>query len=189
MKRCCVAILIGFLIVPFMVSELTAADKKAKQIKNIHKMRDKTLKALYKVQPGAQSEIAKAEGYGVFDLFSLKIFVGGSTSGKGIVVDNSTKRETFMKMMRIGAGLGMGIKDFRWVFVFETREALNDFINSGWEFGASASAAVKDEKSGGALEGAMSVAPGIWVYQLTKKGLSLEAMVGGTKYWKDGNLN
>jgi hypothetical protein len=29
----------------------------------------------------------------------------------------------------------------------------------------------------------------VWMYQLTDKGLPLEATVKGTKYWKDSNLN
>ena len=40
-----------------------------------------------------------------------------------------------------------------------------------------------------ALQGALAVAPGVWMYQLTDKGLALEATVKGTKYWKDSDLN
>jgi hypothetical protein len=35
----------------------------------------------------------------------------------------------------------------------------------------------------------MSVAPGIWLYQLTDDGLALELTAKGTKYYKDGDLN
>ena len=33
--------------------------------------------------------------------------------------DNKTKKATYMKMVEIQAGLGMGIKKFRLVWVFE----------------------------------------------------------------------
>jgi len=33
------------------------------------------------------------------------------------------------------------------------------------------------------------VSPGVWVYQLTEKGLALEATLQGTKYSKDDDLN
>jgi len=36
-----------------------------------------------------------------------------------------------MKMISAGAGLGMGVKDYRVVFVFETDKALDRFLNSG----------------------------------------------------------
>ena len=39
------------------------------------------------------------------------------------------------------------------------------------------------------MQGALSVSPGVWIYQLTDKGLAVEATVKGTKYWKDEALN
>jgi hypothetical protein len=38
-------------------------------------------------------------------------------------------------------------------------------------------------------EGAISVAPGVWVYQLTETGLALQATLQGTKYYKNDDLN
>ena len=38
-----------------------------------------------------------------------------------------------MKMISAGAGLGMGVKDYRVIFAFENQEALTKFLNSGWE--------------------------------------------------------
>jgi hypothetical protein len=35
----------------------------------------------------------------------------------------------------------------------------------------------------------MSVAPGVWLYQLTDTGLALELTAKGTKYYKDTGLN
>ena len=39
------------------------------------------------------------------------------------------------------------------------------------------------------LAGALSVSPGVWMYQLTDKGLAAELAVKGTKYSKDSDLN
>jgi len=44
-------------------------------------------------------------------------------------------------------------------------------------------------EEGAAAQGAMSVAPGVWMYQLTDSGVAVEATVKGTKYWKDEELN
>jgi hypothetical protein len=38
-------------------------------------------------------------------------------------------------------------------------------------------------------QGALSVSPGVWMDQLTDKGLALEATVKGTRYWKDTGLS
>jgi lipid-binding SYLF domain-containing protein len=81
------------------------------------------------------------------------------------------------------------VKKFQVVFVFETADKLDAFINQGWEFGGQTTAAATAGDQGAALQGALSVSPGVWMYQLTDKGLALEATVKGTKYWKDVDLN
>jgi hypothetical protein len=39
------------------------------------------------------------------------------------------------------------------------------------------------------LQGAISVSPGVWVYQITDQGLALDATLKGTKYYKNDDLN
>ncbi len=167
-----------------------ASKEEIKQEKDdIRKMAKETLVRLYKVQPSAQKTVSKSSGYAVFSNFGMKIFVAGGGSGKGIVIDNKTKKETFMNMAELQAGIGMGIKKFRLVWVFENHKDVTEFINSGWEFGGQTSAAAKAGDEGGAFAGAMSVSPGIWLYQLTDDGLALELTGKGTKYYKDDDLN
>jgi lipid-binding SYLF domain-containing protein len=156
---------------------------------DLRKMAKETLTRLYKVQPAAKKAVSKSAGYAVFSNFGMKIFVAGGGSGKGILIDNKTKKETFMKMAELQAGIGMGIKKFRLVWVFENHKDVTEFINSGWEFGGQTSAAAKLSDEGGAFAGAMSVSPGIWLYQLTDDGLALELTGKGTKYYKDDDLN
>jgi len=54
---------------------------------------------------------------------------------------------------------------------------------------AQADAAAKAGEKGGAYSGAVEVAPGVWVYQITKNGLALQLTLQGTKYYKDDDLN
>ncbi len=156
---------------------------------DIRKMAKETLARLYKVQPSTKKSISKSAGYGVFSNFGMKIFFAGSGKGKGIVFDNKTKKQTFMKMFELQAGIGLGVKKFRLVWIFENRKDLTDFINSGWELGGQTSVAAKMDDQGSAFAGAMSVSPGVWLYQLTDEGLALELTAKGTKYYKDDELN
>jgi len=160
-----------------------------KEQDDIRNMSKETLSQLYKVQSSAKEVISKAAGYAVFSNFGMKILVAGSGSGKGMAIDNKTKKETFMKMVELQAGLGFGVKKFRVVWVFESQQDLENFINSGWELGGQTSVAAKAGDKGGAFAGAMSVKPGVWIYQLTDKGLALELTAKGTKYYKDKDLN
>jgi lipid-binding SYLF domain-containing protein len=144
---------------------------------------------LYKEQPSARKIVEKAAGYGVFSNFGLKIFVLGSGKGKGIVINKKNNKETFMKMLEAQAGLGIGAKKFKQVWVFQSQKALNDFVNSGWEFGGQVTAAAKAGDKGGDLAGAIAVDTDILLYQLTDTGLALEFTAKGTKYYKDKDLN
>ena len=94
-----------------------------------------------------------------------------------------------MKMFSAGVGVGLGLKDFRGVFIFTTREAFDSFVEHGWQAGAQADAAAKAGEKGGAAAGAFDVAPGVKLYQITESGLALQATIQGTKYWKDDELN
>ena len=167
---------------------IAAKTKQEKQLEARNKANE-TLGRLYKAKPSARATIKAAVGYGVFTSKSLKILVGGGGRGQGIAVDNATKKVTYMKMGEIQAGLGMGAKKFSVIFVFETKDALQRFVNSGWEFGGQTTAAAKSGDGGGAYQGAKSVSPGVWMYQLTEKGLALELTAKGTKYFKDDDLN
>ena len=164
-------------------------DDKAQKQAEIRKTVNETLNRLYKLQPGSKDAIQKAAGYAVFSNFGIKIFVAGSGSGKGIAVNNTSKKETFMKMIEIQAGLGIGVKKFRLVWVFLTEAALNGFINSGWELGTQATAAAKYDEKGGGVAGAVAISKDIWLYQLTDDGLAVELTAKGTKYYKDDDLN
>jgi lipid-binding SYLF domain-containing protein len=94
-----------------------------------------------------------------------------------------------MNMAELQAGLGLGIKKFMLIWVFETEGAFDKFVNSGWELGGQASAAAKAGGKGGSFQGAVKVASGIWLYQLTDAGLAVELTATGTKYYKDKDLN
>jgi len=180
---------------PALAGQSQADKEKEKQAKaekerqEIRKLSQDILGRLYKAQPSAKAAIGKAAGYATFSNFGLKILVAGSGKGEGLAVDNKTKKETFMKMFEIQAGLGFGAKKFSLVWVFETPETLGTFVNSGWELGAQTSAAAKAGEKGASLQGALAISPGVWLYQLTDAGLALELTAKGTKYAKDDDLN
>jgi len=184
-RRMMVAALALAVVAPGIAS---GADK-AKEQAEVRKAGQDALAALYKVQPSARKAVEAAAGYAAFSNFGMKILLAGGGTGKGIAVNNKTKAMTYMKMAEVQAGLGFGVKKFQLVWIFETDAALNNFVNSGWEFGGQATAAAKAGDKGGSYQGAISVSPGVWLYQLTGSGLALELTAKGTKYYKDDDLN
>jgi lipid-binding SYLF domain-containing protein len=168
---------------------LAPAATKDESRAEVKKAAQQALDAVFKAQPAARKAVESAAGYAAFSNFGMKILVAGSGSGKGMAFNNKTKAETYMKMIEVQAGLGFGIKKFQVVWVFDTENALNGFINSGWELGGQATASAKSGDKGAAYQGALSVAPGVWLYQMSGDSLALELTAKGTKYYKDGDLN
>ena len=162
----------------------TPAEKRAA----ITEMRSETLQKLYQEKASARAEINAAPGYGVFSSANVNVILASFSGGYGVIRNNATGKDTYMKMGEVGVGLGAGIKDYRLVFVFHDAATMNDFINKGWSFGGQADAAAKAGEQGGAV-GGEAVLDGVSVYQLTESGLSLQATVKGTRYWKDDSLN
>ena len=158
----------------------TVAEKRA----TILKMRADTLTKLYKLEPSARARIRTAAGYGVFSNIGVNLIFLSAGGGWGVVHDNKTGKNTYMNMGSAGIGIGLGIKDFRGVFVFTRRKNLQWFINKGWDASAQADAAAKAGSKGDAWAGAVDIAPGIRLYQLTESGLALQATIQGTKYWR-----
>ena len=179
-----------YLAITFMLSgcSTTGGNTPPAKRQAILSMRDHVLSDLYKVRPQAKSEIASAPGYAVFNNANIYLLLVSFGGGHGVVKDNKTGKNTFMKMGQAGIGLGLGLKDFRAVFIFNKRPVMEEFINKGWEFGGQADAAAKAGDKGAAL-GGEAVFSDITIYQLTESGLALQATVQGTKYWKDDDLN
>ena len=151
-------------------------------------MKNDTLSELYKIKPQAKSQIKKAPGYAVFSDANINIIFASFGGGHGVVKDNKTGKHTYMKMGEVGIGLGLGVKDYRAIFIFHDHNTMKKFIDSGWEFGGHADAAAKASDKGGAVGGEILL-DNITIYQLTESGLALQATIKGTKYWKDGALN
>lgn len=161
----------------------------AEQRAEVLKMRSTTLEHLYHVHPSAKEDVQKAAGYAVFSNVGINLILLSAAGGSGVAHDNTSGNDTYMKMVSGGFGIGLGVKDFRGVFVFSSADKLNRFINSGWEASAQADAAAKAGGKGGAAAGAITVAPGVKLYQLTENGLALQATIQGTKYFKHDELN
>lgn len=160
------------------------------QRKDIQKMRTETLAKLYEYDPQAKGVVKNSAGYAVFSNFGMNLFLVSTANGVGVAHDKATGKDTYMKMFSAGAGVGLGVKDFRGIFVFSNKQSFEDFTNKGWQASGQADAAAKAGEEGGeSLGHALDVGPGVKLYQITENGLALQATIQGTKYSKDDELN
>ena len=155
----------------------------------VRRQSGEVLTRLYAARPEAKAAISAAAGYATFRNFGLKIGVVGTGKGRGLAVLNEPRRETFMRFVEVQAGVGVGIKKYDLVFVFDDAKAFESFIDKGWQPSSQSTVAVKHKSAGRSFEGATAVAPGVWLYQLTSSGLAAEITIKGSKYFKDKELN
>ncbi|OED48117.1 hypothetical protein ACH42_02600 [Endozoicomonas sp. (ex Bugula neritina AB1)] len=156
----------------------------------INNMRSETLNMLYQYKPSAKSQLNNAVGYAVFSNVNSNLILLSAGSGYGVVRDNSSNKDTYMRMASAGLGIGLGVKDFRAVIVFDKQSTLDQFIKNGWDFTGQADAAAKaGDKGGELLSGTVNSDLGVTVYQFTESGLVAQATLQGTKYWVDKDLN
>jgi len=165
-------------------SDAVSEDSPAQQRAEINSNAQKTLSRLFRESKEAKEFYGNAVGYAVFDSreFAFLIKTG---FGSGVAVNKTNNSRTYMKMASAGANIGGGIKYLQVIFMFPTEAALNKFINDGWSADADASAVGGDESG----QAGITLADGTKIYQLVDTGIMLKASIGGTKYWKDSDLN
>ena len=188
MRNSLISLLSLCLVIVLSGCATSGAYTKADKRQAIQNMKQEVLTELYRTKPGTRTVVANAPGYAVFSNANVNLIFASFSGGNGVVKDKRTGKSTYMKMGEVGIGLGLGVKDFRAVFVFHNRAILQKFIDSGWEFGGHADAAAKANEKGAAFGGEILL-DGVTVYQMTESGLALQATIKGTKYWKDTELN
>lgn len=156
-------------------------------------MREAVLARLYSEKPGAEAMVRDSVGYAVFSNTGINVLMLSTANGRGIAHDNKSDMDVYMNMFSAGGGIGLGIKKFSAIFVFHRRDAYDQFVDKGWNFtgqvDASATTDADAKEQAGAAEAAVALNEGVTVYQLTEKGLALQATLQGTKYWRDDDLN
>ena len=79
---------------------ITRAEKRA----SILRMRDATLAELIRTKPSVRDLIDQSPGYAVFSNVRTNVIYAGAGAGYGVVVDQASGLQTFMKMAQLGVG-------------------------------------------------------------------------------------
>jgi len=160
------------------------ATTKAQERQTINNNAQKALSRLFRESKEAKKLYDKGAGYAVFDSreFAFLIKTG---FGTGVAVNKTNNSRTYMKMASGGLNIGGGVKYLQVIFIFPTTKTLNNFINKGWTAEGDASAVGGKDSS----EVGITLADGTKIYQLVDTGIMLKMSIGGTKYWKDADLN
>lgn len=191
--RVVIPLLVLALLTPFSLACRTAKGGSLSEKRSFaSKMKQEALNDLYAQEPGARSHLQNAEGYAVFSSVGSKILVLATGSGFGVATDNRSGKNTFMRMVEAGGGVGIGIKDYRAIYVFDSREAFDSFLDGSWQAAGDADIGAKSGEKGGSAGVGLSsdeLSRPVTVYQFTEKGVSLAAVATGTRFYPDEDLN
>ncbi len=127
-------------------------DSNAEKKTNIREERAVMLDQLYTANPEMRKVLKRAAGYATFKQMNVNLLLLATGNGYGVLKDNKTSKETFMRMGSLGGGIGAGVKDVRVIFVFHDAKVMKTFVEEGWQFGGQADAAAKYEQAGASAE-------------------------------------
>lgn len=178
---------IAALSMSLIAGHAMAATKAEKQAEALKATAD-ALERFKAKQPDLKDTLAKAPGYAVFTTYGVSFIIGGS-GGTGVVHNNKTKKNTFMKLGGASAGFQLGAVENDVLVIFKTAKAMDGFITKGWDVtgGVTAGAAASGAGGGGGQGG--SAMGDVQTLTLTKNGLEAGLAIGGVKAWKDTDLN
>ena len=184
----------------------------AEQRAQIQTERKEILKKMFEGQPTLEQQVKEAPGYATFSVFNMNLLLVATAKGTGVVIDNEKNQEIYMDVLSVGGGIGAGVKDLNVLIIFNKHETLEQFTTSGWQFGATADAALKSGEKGaevgesvsvttptedGGLDSSISgglgavtgIKPPMEILILTEAGISAQATISGVKFSRDDDLN
>ncbi|WP_171207375.1 MULTISPECIES: hypothetical protein [unclassified Ruegeria] len=164
-------------------NEATPEETRAK----LDGMASDILDQLLAENPEAGALYDLSAGYAVFDSRKVTVFPVSGGYGRGVAVSKETGQHTYMNMGTGGVGAAVGIGGFeaKFVILFETQADLDSFIAHGYDATAETGAMYGEERSGEAVH----FTDGRSFFVLGKKGWRVSAAATGTKFWKSPELN
>jgi len=164
--------------------EIAGTNDPAATRREIDAAAESTLSKVLASSPGAKALFERSYGYAAFDSrkASFLITTGG---GVGVAIRKSDGQKTYMRVASAGVNVGAGLQFYQGLFLFETEDAFNRFINTGWQADATAGATLGKAS----LEAQAKFTNGMAYYQISETGVMLDADITGTKYWKSKELN
>ncbi|CUJ87918.1 hypothetical protein RUE5091_00613 [Ruegeria denitrificans] len=166
-----------------VTNEATPEETRAK----LDIMASEVLTQLLAENPDAKALYDVSAGYAVFDSRKVTVFPVSAGYGRGVAVSMDTGQHTYMNMGTGGVGAAVGIGGFetKFVIMFETPVDLQKFIEQGYDATAETGAMYGDERSGETVR----FTNGRSFFVLGKKGWRVSAGASGTKFWESPELN
>lgn len=141
------------------------------------------LERLYQTAPGSKEMVQRAKGVLIFPSVIGGSFVVGVEHGRGVLRVNG-RNHSYYSTTGASIGWQAGGQSKAVIYVFNTQEALDKFVNSnGWSVGADATVAAGKIGANGTIDTTTAQAP-VASYVLTNAGLEAGVSLQGSKITK-----
>lgn len=167
----CVIVIICVLNTTLLFGQTTA--KKNKIIADSQTAKTEFIKS----DPLMKALFDKAYGYVIFPNVGKGGFGIGGAAGNGVVYEQN-KRIGMAKLSQVSIGFQAGGQAYREVVFFESKNEMDRFRESRFEFSAQASAVAVTEGASANVK----YTDGVMVFTMQKGGLMYEASIGGQKF-------
>ena len=160
-----------------VAASFLATNLKADDVQSLQKEAQQAVSDFLRADPGIKDFMTRSSGYAVFPNVGKGGLIVGGAHGKGVVYEKGMLVGE-AKLTQASIGAQAGGQTFAEIIFFETPEALREFKGSNFEMSADVSAVA-------AAEGASKAAryqKGVAVFTLPKKGLMVQAAIGGQKF-------
>ncbi len=134
-------------------------------------------KEFIKSDPLMKALFDQAYGYVIFPNVGKGGLAIGGAAGNGVVYEHN-KRIGMAKLSQLSIGFQAGGQAYREVIFFETKNEMERFKESRFEFSAQASAVAVTEGASANVK----YTNGVMVFTMQKGGLMYEASIGGQKF-------
>lgn len=167
----CLLILLGSACTSIPVEE------RAQKREDINRAAQETIEKLVEREPELQDKIDASMGYFVAEISAATAALVGGGSGIGVLYDKEDSTRTYMNVRRYDLGLGLGVRRFRMLILFNDREGLEDFRRGGWESTVGAETAAGDAGAIGVSDVQRAQRYDFSVHFLTETGMHAAASI------------
>jgi len=131
----CNGLLLSMILVVAPGCTTIPVDERAAVRSEVDQVASEIIDYLVALDPSLEVEIGAAAGYFAGRVGATKLPLIGGGYGLGVAFDKADASRTYLNITRVDLGAGLGVGSYRVLVLFETPEALKNFVRNGWQTG------------------------------------------------------
>lgn len=132
-------------------SSLTTSEKEQKR-SALNAMAETAIAGLIKQDAAVKQALDESLAYAVVNMKLTKVPIVGAGGGEGVFFDKNTQERTYINVSRFDIGGGWGVRSYKALVLFTSKEAVDRISEGTWEFQAGVEASAGTAVAEGASD-------------------------------------